>query len=271
VHQILDRPPVLDDPLAIPILGAETAAALRADPTQFTPGPFAPVLRAFMAARARFAEDQLASLRAAGVQQYVVLGAGLDTFAYRDQSPLPLRIWEVDHPATQAWKRARLAEAEITVPPSLTFVPVDFERDALPDALRRAGFDPSDGAFFSWLGVTPYLTDAAIFDTLAYVASATTHRGGVVFDYALAPGLLSFGERFVFERLAARVRSAGEPWQSFFEPDDLAERLRSAGFQVAEDVSPDVLNARYYAHRTDGLRVGSLAHLMWAGTTQLGA
>ena len=102
----LDAPLVLDDPIAIPILGRETAAALRADPGQFEKGRLSSYMRAFFAARSRFAEDQLAAARAAGVQQYVILGAGLDTFAYRDPSPdLPLRVWEVDHPATQAWKR----------------------------------------------------------------------------------------------------------------------------------------------------------------------
>ena len=116
-HQLLDRPPVLTDPLAIPILGAETAAALRADPARFETSRVSSYLRAFMAARARFAEDQLAHLRAHGLRQYVVLGAGLDTSAYRDPTPaLSLQVWEVDHPATQAWKRQRLEEAEIPVP-----------------------------------------------------------------------------------------------------------------------------------------------------------
>src|SRR3954468_8475598 len=116
-HQLLDRPPVLDDPIAIPILGGETAAALRANPSHFDRHPLSAYLRAFMAARSRFAEEHLDRARSAGVGQYVILGAGLDTFAYRQpRRDAPLRIWEVDHPATQAWKRERLDEAVAAAP-----------------------------------------------------------------------------------------------------------------------------------------------------------
>ena len=159
VHQLLDRPPVLDDPLAVPILGPEVAASLRAHPAQFETGRLSPYMRAFFSVRSRFAEDQLAAARARGVRQYVVLGAGLDTFAYRDPSPdVPLRVWEVDFPATQEWKRQRLSEAAIVEPASVTYVPIDFEHQTLPDVLAAAGFDSSAGAVFSWLGVVPYLT-----------------------------------------------------------------------------------------------------------------
>ena len=266
-HQILDRPPVLDDPLAIRILGAETAAALSADPDRFETGRISPYMRAFMAVRARFAEDQLAHLRRHGVRQYVILGAGLDTFAYRDPSPeLPLRIWEVDYPATQAWKRDQLRDAGIAVPTHLTYAPIDFERDALPDVLAAAGFDDSAGALFAWLGVTPYLTRDAIRTTLSYVASATRSGGGIVFDYPISPELLSPARRAVFDALAERVEAAGEPWRTTFDPEALADELRSLGFRVAEDLTPEVLNARYFANRTDGLRIGGLSHLIWAGT-----
>jgi methyltransferase (TIGR00027 family) len=149
-HQLLDRPPVLRDALAVRMLGRETASAMRADPHAFETSRIAPFLRASMAARARFTEDQLTDLRARGVAQYVILGAGLDTFAYRDPSPdQPLRVWEIDHPATQAWKRQRLAEAGIAVPSGLTFVPIDFERQRLPDALAAAGFDEDSWSMFA--------------------------------------------------------------------------------------------------------------------------
>jgi methyltransferase (TIGR00027 family) len=267
-HQLLDRPPVLSDPLAIPILGAATAAALRVDPAQFETSRVSSYLRAFMAARARFAEDQLAHLRARGIRQYVILGAGLDTSAYRDPSPeLPLRIWEVDYPSTQAWKRERLAEAGIPIPMALTFAPVDFERQALPEALAAAGFDAGAGACFAWLGVTQYLTHEAIRDTLGYVAGVTRAGGGVVFDYSVAPHLLSPAQRAVRAALEQAVGAAGEPWRSTFEPDALVAELRAIGFAVAEDVAPDEINARYLAARSDGLKVGGMSHLMWAGAT----
>jgi methyltransferase (TIGR00027 family) len=265
-HQLLDAPPVLVDPLAIPILGAETAAALLADPGQFEKGRLSSYMRAFFAVRSRFAEDQLAAARLAGVRQFVILGAGLDTFAYRDPSPeRPLRVWEVDHPATQAWKRERLAQSSTAIPSNLTFVPIDFERDTLPDQLAEAGFDPSSGAVFSWLGVVPYLSRPAIMSTLAYVASATAAGGGIAFDFGIPPGLLTIGQRTIFEALAARVRAAGEPWQTFFDPAELTHDLLALGFAAAEDVSPEAINARYFSGRPDGLAVGGMGHLMWAG------
>jgi methyltransferase (TIGR00027 family) len=267
-HQLLDHPPVLHDPLAIDILGADVAAAIRADPQRFETERHARYLRAFVAVRARFAEDQLARVRAAGVGQYVVLGAGLDSSAYRiPRLELPLRVWEVDHPATQSWKQERLRDAGIAVPEWLTFVPIDFEHQTLPEVLAAARFDSSAGALFSWLGVVPYLTRSAILSTLGYVAAATQAGGGIVFDYSLAPEVLTPRQRAVFDALGERVRAAGEPFQSSFAPAELIDQLRGLGFRFAEDFSTEALNARYLAERTDGLRVGQLAHVMWAGPT----
>jgi methyltransferase (TIGR00027 family) len=270
-HQLLDRPPVLHDPLVIDILGAQVAAAIRADPQRVETDRHARYLRAFVAVRARFAEDQLARVRAAGVEQYVVLGAGLDTSAYRITRPdLPLRIWEVDHPATQAWKQERLRDANVAVPDHMTFVAIDFEHQTLPEVLAAAGFDPSAGVLFSWLGVVPYLTRSAVLATLAYIARATRAGGGVVFDYSLAPEVFTPRQRAVFDALGERVRSAGEPFQSSFDPAELTRELRSLGFQFAEDFSTEALNSRYLSGRTDGLRVGQLAHVMWAGASPHG-
>jgi methyltransferase (TIGR00027 family) len=265
-HQLLDRPLVLDDPLAIDILGADVAAAVRADPGRFETERHASYLRAFVAVRARLAEEQLTCLRRAGVAQYVVLGAGLDTSAYRIPNPeLPPKIWEVDHPATQAWKQERLRDAGVAVSERVTFVPIDFEHQTLPDVLAAAGFDSSAGAFFSWLGVVPYLTRSAILSTLSFVAQATQAGGGVVFDYSVTPETLTPQRRAAFDALSERVRAAGEPFQSFFDPAELTAELRRVGFQFAEDFSPDALNTRYLANRSDGLRVGHLGHVMWAG------
>jgi len=264
-HQLIDRPPIFVDPVAIPILGAEIAATLGADPSHFERGPLDRYLRAFMAARSRFSEDKLDAARTAGVRQYVVLGAGLDTFAYRQTRPdAPLRIWEIDHPATQAWKRQLLDAAHIAPPANLTYLPVDFERDSLAGALADAGFDASAGAVFSWLGVTPYLTKAAIRATLGFVAQVTPPPGGVSFDYSLSPSRMTDAGRAAFEALAERVARAGEPFISTFEPEELAADLRSLGFRRLEDVPGDDLNARYFAGRTDGLRVGNVGRMMWA-------
>ncbi len=265
-HQLLDHPPVLDDPIAVPILGSEAAARIQANPAELDQTRFDRHLRTFLAVRSRFAEDHLDAARDAGVGQYVVLGAGLDTFAYRQRrTDPPLKIWEVDHPATQAWKRELLATAGIAVPPNVRYVPVDFERDRLEDALAREGFDVRAGAVFAWLGVTPYLTRAAIDATLRYIAGAAGRMGGVAFDYALSRSALTPIQQAVFDAFAARVAAAGEPFQSTFEPDALAHDLRSFGFARVEDASPEQLNARYLADRADGLRLGGMGHMMWAG------
>jgi methyltransferase (TIGR00027 family) len=265
-HQLLDTPPVFVDPVAIEILGPETAAALRADPARFDDGRFGPAMRAFMAVRARFAEEQLAAARAAGVRQLVILGAGLDTFAYRTNlAEPPLAVWEVDYPATQAWKRELLAAAGIAAPPQLTFASIDFARESPADVLAAAGFDARAGAVFSWLGVTQYLTADDLFATLRYIAGATAAGGGVAFDYSVAPHLLSLPERWAYDALAARVREAGEPWLSAFVPEELVAAARECGFAFVRDVSPEDLHARYLNDRLDRLRLGRLARLLWAG------
>jgi methyltransferase (TIGR00027 family) len=264
VHQLLDDPKVLDDPVALRIIGKESASALRADPHQFEATPLSPYLRAFMAARSRCAEDELALALGRGVRQYVILGAGLDTFAYRNPHPEGgLHVFEVDHPATQAWKRERLEEIGFTPPADLTFAPIDFETKTLAEGLRSAGYDPNKGTFFSWLGVTPYLSTEVVMATLRFIASAPV-GSGVVFDYVISPSLLTPAQRSSFDALARRVALAGEPWQAFFDPVLLMRDLRSMGFGYVEDIGPGEINAMYFKDRKDGLRVGSLSHVMKA-------
>jgi methyltransferase (TIGR00027 family) len=263
-HQLLDDPKVFDDPVAIRILGKESAWALQADPHQFEATPLSPYLRAFVAARSRYAEDELALAVRGGVHQYVILGAGLDTFAYRNpHAQGVLHVFEVDHPTTQAWKRARLEEAGIPLPADVTFAPIDFERQTLAEGLRDAGYDPGKCAFFSWLGVTEYLTTEAVMATMCFIASAPL-GSGVVFDYMVSPSLLTPAQRSRFEDLARRVAAAGEPWQAFFDPGSLTKDLRAMGFGSVEDSGPEEINARYFKDRKDGLRVGSLSHVMIA-------
>jgi methyltransferase (TIGR00027 family) len=263
-HQLLDDPKVFDDPIALPIIGKESASALQADPHQFETTPLSPYLRAFMAARSRYAEDELAAGVRRGVRQYVILGAGLDTFAYRNPYPEGvLPVFEVDHPTTQAWKRARLDEVGIALPGDLTFAPVDFETQTLAEGVQDPGCDPGKCTFFSWLGVTEYLTAEAVMATLRFIASAPV-GSAVVFDYMLSPSLLTPAQRSRFDALARRVASAGEPWQAFFDPGLLTRDLRAMGFGYVEDKGPEEINARYFKNRKDGLRVGSLSHLIYA-------
>jgi methyltransferase (TIGR00027 family) len=264
-HQLLDQPPVFEDPVALAIVGSQSAAALRADPAGAERRPGAGYLRAFMAVRSRYAEDMLAGAVERGVRQYVVLGAGLDTFAYRNPHVgQGLRVFEVDHPATQAWKRERLQEAAIPIPEGLTFAPVDFETQTLPDGLRDAGLELDTTTFFSWLGVTPYLTREAVMATLGFVATLPA-GSGIVFDYSVPRESMSWLQRAAFDRLAARVAAAGEPWQTFFEPAALQADLKQAGFSRLEDLGTAELNTRYFADRRDGLKLAGMGRLMHAG------
>jgi methyltransferase (TIGR00027 family) len=264
-HQILDHPPlVLDDPIAVRILGPQTAASITAEPEKHD-NPFARAMRAFMVARSWYAEDHLRSAIVRGVTQYVVLGAGLDTFAYRNPySQDQLRVFEVDHPTTQQWKRHLLTEAAITIPTALTYVPLDFERQTLTAGLAQTAFDFHQPTFFSWLGVTPYLTPEAFRATIRAIA-AMPHGSGVTFEYLLSRSFLNEGERMAFDFLAARVKAAGEPFQLFFSPEEMQEELRSRGFRDMEELASKDLNARYFHGRSDGLQLqGGVARLITA-------
>jgi methyltransferase (TIGR00027 family) len=220
-------------------------------------------MRAFMCARSRFAEDALEAAIAGGVQQYVVLGAGLDTFAGRS-SHADLRIFEVDHPATQSWKRQRLDESGIHVPVSVTFVPVDFERERLVDRLSASGFDMSMPAFCSWLGVVPYLTHEAAAETLRALGGLA-QGSGVAFDYAVPREALSAEQQAAFDWLAERVARAGEPFQPGYEPTELRALLLECGFTRVVELDGEAINARYFAGRRDGLMVrGGVGRLVCA-------
>jgi methyltransferase (TIGR00027 family) len=260
-HQLLDQPRVLDDPLALRIIGAEAAEELRSNPKE--DHAFSRAFRAFMAARSRYAEDELGHAVANGVTQYVVLGAGLDTFAYRNPYN-GLRVFEVDHPATQAWKREQLQAAGIPIAQSLTFVPIDFERQTLADGLEQSGFNRNAAAFFSWLGVTPYLTRDACMTTLEVIARMPA-GSGVVFDFAVDRELLNLGQRMALDALSKRVARYGEPFQLFFDPGNLQGELKHLGFRRTELLQGKQINARYFKDRADGLLVrGGLGHLMGA-------
>jgi len=260
-HQLWDRPPVFEDRIALKIISHHDAAELSA--ARVSDSAAARSLRAFVAARSRFAEDHLGEAWSRGVRQYVVLGAGLDTFAYRNPYP-DLQVFEVDFPATQAWKRKCLEDGGIAIPRSLTYAPIDFEKNTLPDGLASAGFKSDAPAFFSWLGVVPYLAEQTVMDALRWIASRDS-QNGVAFDYAVPRSSLNFFHRLAFDALAARVAAAGEPFVSFFDPAKLVHDLRHMGFKRIDDLSSEQINGRYFSGREDGLRIrGSLGRLMCA-------
>jgi len=265
-HQVHDAQPlVFDDPLAVKILGPEFAEEIRRTPAA-EKRPFSAALRAFMVCRARLAEDVLAeSVRENGVRQYVVLGAGLDTFAYRNKFA-GVKVFEVDHPATQAWKRERLKAAGIRVPETMQFVAVNFETMSLRQELLRAGFDFDVPAAVAWLGVVPYLTAEGFAATMR-VLERMAPGSSVVFDYSQPREVLPAVEQMMLDSIAARVAQAGEPFQLFFTPQQLGEEMERYGWRVVEDLDGRSLNALYLAGRTDGLTLrGSAGRVCHART-----
>lgn len=263
-HQLFDRPVVFNDPLAVRIVEAQSIDHQEAQRKEMRSGIRGRSLRAFVAARSRFAEDELAKrVGEDRVRQCVILGAGLDTFAYRNPYP-GLRIFEVDHPATQKWKRGLLEKAGIAVPESMTFAPVDFERQTAADGLAAVGFDANQMTFVSWLGVTPYLSEEAFTTTTNWLA--TLLRGSaMVFDYGVDRSLLGFLERRVLDELSRRVAALGEPFRLFRRPEVLEKELRGKGFGTVVDLDAAAINARYFSGRLDSLRVsGNLGRLALA-------
>jgi methyltransferase (TIGR00027 family) len=263
-HQVLDRPPVFEDPLSLRIMGPDFLAGInpgRHSRRQRLSRSF----RAYMAVRSRYAEDELARAVSEGVRQYVVLGAGLDMFAYRNpHTDVGLRVFEVDHPATQAWKRECLVAAGIDAPPGSSFVAADFETHSLAEVLADTGFHFHEPAIFSWLGVVPYLTDQSFDQTMRFIAERPA-GSAIVLDYSVPRTSLNTIEKMALDKLAVRVANVGEPLQLFFESPALAERLHALGYRDLEDLGREEMNTRYFAGRPDGLCVKStLARLLRA-------
>lgn len=229
-HQVLEQGSIFTDPLALTILGHTPEELLDDAPRRG--------MRLFIAARHRFAEDHLAVAVARGVRTAVVLGAGLDTFAYRNPFP-SLTVIEVDHPDTQVWKRERLAEAGIDTPENMRYVGIDFEQSSLAGSLDLDG-----PAFFLWMGVVPYLTVDAFEQTVTAIGARPGNE--VVFDYAQNPERMPAERRAALEARAARVAKIGEPWLTFFEPEEIASRLGGHGFGEIEDLGPSGLAARFF-------------------------
>ncbi len=262
-HQIFDTPVVFRDPFALRILGL-TPERLGPTDLRAPNRPSSQSLRAFLVARSMFAEESLAAaVRHAGVRQYVLLGAGLDTFALRNDNP-DLRVFEVDHPATQRWKQRMLHEAGLVLPRSATQVAVDFEQDNLERCLLQAGLDAAQPAVFAMLGVVPYLTAEAFASTLAMLgrrAAATS----LVMDHGLPRQALPLEEQLAWDSLAQRVAQAGEPFRLAFSEQEIAAQLGGEGFHVGETLAPAALNERYFAQRGSPLRVrGTGARLLLA-------
>jgi methyltransferase (TIGR00027 family) len=260
-HQLLDAPTILDDPFAAIVIDPKFARALRDDP-ESTRWSLVPSRRAFLAARSRYAEDQLARAVEQGCDQYVVLGAGLDTFFLRCRDRA-LRVFEIDHPATQATKLARLLAAGVGLPPRASFYAADFTRQSLGDILRCAGVDPARRVFVSWLGVAQYLPHDIVHTALADIASFSPHVE-IVFDYTLHYDLQNEAQRLVFDTGRRLAALESEPFRSMFTPNEIVEVCNAAGFSEVRTASVETLNALYCARAKSGLRIESINQMAFA-------
>src|ERR1700730_11835481 len=253
-HQILDNPKIFEDVLAFRIIGAEAESKLRRSPAQFQ-NRFARAVRALMVVRNRYAEDELARSNQRGIRQYIILGAGLDTFAYRNCFPL-LQVFEVDHPATQAWKRSCLERAPIPIPASVTFVSVDFERQMMIDALGQSGFKSNELTFISWFGVVRYLSPEAFISVLTSIVSSMRPGSEVVFDTGPAPSLLQRLREMPHRLILGNGTFKKNGFRpTYYDPASLKSDLKRIGFADVQLFGPTELNNRYCNGRTDGLRV----------------
>ena len=265
-HLLRHRPPyVLEDPFAIHFVGDRWRRVLgsRVLDTLFSKvlvRKLMPITTQHLT-RARFAEECLEEAVVRGVTQYVILGSGFDSFAFR-RPDLDLTVFEVDLAATIDLKRERLAAAGMTPPDALKFVPIDFEKDDLRTELVAAGLDTARAAFFNWMGVSYYLTENAILDNLARMAEIGGPGAEVVFDYLVADECVPPDERALFQAMMAFVEKRGEPMISRFDPAGVATALNPRGlWDVVRNESPAEHRRRYLGERTD---VPPLAPIAWS-------
>jgi methyltransferase (TIGR00027 family) len=270
-----DDPKVFTDPFALPFSGAGAELSLydhaSAVLAKFT-GKLGPktgpeifrYLRALMTMRSRYAEDAFDSAIGRGHSRYLILGAGLDSFAYRRRDlAASVQVFELDRPATQSWKLQRLLELGLQQPSNLAFLPFDLGKETVLKGFRAAGYFLEGPVFLSWLGVTQYLAEVAVFRVLRQVASLAP-GSEIVFTYIAPPDTLDDESKRLFAIFAQSTASRGEPWVTFLETAKLTGKLEELGFTHITSLSPEEANSCYFVGRTDGLRVPRLEHLVHA-------
>jgi methyltransferase (TIGR00027 family) len=261
------RPPILRDTAASWLLGPPLSVILRVRPLRWLfwrplLAKVAPI-STFIVVRSRYTEDALADAIRDGCRQYVILGAGLDSWALRHDEP-GATVFELDQPATQEWKADRIRSRLGALPSHLVLVPIDFERESIADLLPGHGFDLQASAFISWLGTICYLTRGAIEETFAALAAICAPGSRIACDYFQPKSTMSPADLQLFETLDGGGTRRGEPMQTLLEPGEMAEILRSSGYRVVEDLSAAEIRRRYLAQRSDGLDVPGFVRLCCA-------
>jgi methyltransferase (TIGR00027 family) len=254
IHQLLDgEPKILDDPISGRLLDADVLQQIQSNPARVHEPP-ARGLRSHVVLRSRYAQERMAQAAQRGVRQCVILGAGFDTLAYRQPEwARSLRIYEVDHRATQEDKRKRLQSAGIPIPSNLEFVAIDFELVSLREGLQTSTLNFSEPAFFSCLGVLMYLTQEAAHAVFQLAADFPANSE-IVFTFSTPDSSLSGSDAATHKALASRVSSLGEPFQTHFEPETLTRDLRALGFSEISFLSSEDAERTYFQCRSDGLR-----------------
>jgi len=266
-HLMHAHPPILRDTAAGWLLGPPLSAILRIAPLRwlFWRPLLAKVrpISAFVVVRSRFTEDALEGSIRDGCRQYVILGAGLDSWALRHDEP-GVTVFELDHPATQQWKDARIRSRMGELPSHLVLIPVDFERESIADVLPSHGFDPQASVFVSWLGTICYLTHGAIEEAFTSLARVCALGSRIAFDYFQPKSTMSPADLQLFKVLDGGGTRRGEPMQTLLDAEEIAEILLSTGFRVVEDLSASDIRQRYLAQRTDGLDIPGFVRLCCA-------
>jgi methyltransferase (TIGR00027 family) len=257
-HLLYDDPIIFEDSFAIDFLSPRRRRILK-NPLigllmrstlyrHFRP------LRAPLVDRSRYSEDKLEKAIVQGVTQYVIIGAGYDSFALRRRDLSDsIRIFELDHPATQKAKRERLFELNVELPRNLELIPVDFEKETVAEALKRSSYIREVPAFFSWLGTILYLTRDAVFKTLRSLLSLAAPGSEIVFDYIIPDTLMDPKELKRFNKRRRLAAHLGEPMITYFDPDILVTEMEDFGFELIENLSPNERKVRYFGNRKDNL------------------
>lgn len=262
-HQLLDAPLIFRDPMAVGFIPEASENAICAASDDLRSGRVK-LLRSAMVLRSRFAEDRLAKAAARGVRQYVMVGAGLDTFPWRQPDfTHGMQIFAVDHPATLAWVRERLRQRHLSPPPNVTFLAIDLEQHSLGEKLVVTGFISEAACFFSVLGVMPYLSPDTAGALLGF--PATLPRGSeIVFTFNPPDEELSGDDFDEAVRSVARVASLGEPWKYRPRPQDLLRHLNRLGYAEISHLTPEIAQQQYFSCQRDGLRAPRLEQLIAA-------
>ena len=213
--------------------------------------------------RARYAEDKLEQAIAKGIRQYVILGAGMDSYSLRHPQPKgQLTVFEIDHPVTQGTKRKKLLKLTDKLPEHLVLVPVDFEKQTVSDALKETSFRPGEPAFYSWIATTYYLTRASIYRTLSSIAEFSANGSEIVFDYSIADSCLTPEGKSESAITKTFVARRGEVYVSNFDHDEIKVEVGKLGYELLEQATPDLLQKLYFSNRDDKLRAALWAALV---------